>query len=214
MPKALGYATADLPRVSRDEVRRFNKVVTIRDEAGFRAQLNALVREKALPPERSTAALGGVTKTLRQKANALQAGTPWELSATEFQRGRALMLHEFAQPQNLPLAEFAKLAHKSRQQIYKDIAAGRLLALSVGVRGQRLPDWQMDPTLLRLTQAVLAKADDVDAWTLFHTLSEPMDGLQGRSPLKAVRRGNLASVVKAVLNALGIHGRGPFVEQA
>ena len=112
------------------------------------------------------------------------------------------MLREFTQPQNLPLAEFAKLAHKSRQQIYKDIVAKRLLALSVGVRGQRLPDWQLDPTRLKLTQEVLAQAHDVDAWTLFHSLCEPLAGLRGRSPLNTVRPGNLAGVVKAVLNAL------------
>jgi len=53
----------------------------------------------------------------------------------------------------------------------------------------------------------------VDAWTLFHTLSEPLDGLQGRSPLKAVRPGNLAGVVKAVLNALSIHVPSAAVER-
>ena len=40
-----------------------------------------------------------------------------------------MLLETFNQPHNLPPAEFAKLADKSRQQIYKDIDAGRLLAL-------------------------------------------------------------------------------------
>jgi hypothetical protein len=68
------------------------------------------------------------------------------------------MLRLFEQPQNLPLPEFARLAHKSRQQIYKDLAAKprRLLALSVGPRKQRLPDWQLDPLRLRLTQDYLS----------------------------------------------------------
>lgn len=214
MPKTTGSATADVPRVSLDEVRRFEDVVTIRDEAGFLAQLNALVREKAVPGERSDTGPTRVRESLRRKADGLRAETPWEPTTTDIQRGRALMLRDFAQPQNLPLVQFAKLAHKSRQQIYKDIAARRLLALSVGVRGQRLPDWQLDPIRLKLTQEVLANADDVDAWSLFHALSEPMDGLQGQPPLQAVRPGNIASVATAVLNALGIRGRGAHFERA
>ena len=149
---------------------------------------------------------------LAQEADALKARVSWKPSSTDMTRGRQVLLKEFSRAQNLPLAEFAKLAHKSRQQIYKDIAARRLLALNVGVRGQRLPDWQLDPVKMKLTQEVLAKADDVDAWTLFHKLSEPIEGLQGQSPLRAVRRGNIDGVVRAVLNALGIHGRSTVVE--
>jgi hypothetical protein len=212
MAKTLDYAAANAPRVSPGDLRRFNKVVTIRDPVGFRKELDALLRDKTLP-SRSGATTAALARTLREKAGALQAENAWAPSATDIQRGRALMLREFTQPQNLPLAEFAKLAHKSRQQIYKDIVARRLLALSVGVRGQRLPDWQLDPTRLKLTQEVLARAHDVDAWTLFHTLSEPLDGLQGRSPLKTVRPGNLAGVVKAVLNALSIHVPSTAVER-
>ena len=214
MPKAPeDIATRNIPRVSLNELRRFSKVVTIRDAAGFREQLDALLREKSLPPERSAVTPGSIKETLRQKALRLKVETPWAPSTTDLQRGRLLMLREFAQPQNLPLAEFAKLAHKSRQQIYKDIAARRLLALSVGVRGLRLPDWQLDPTRLKLTQKVLAEADDVDTWTLFHALSEPMDGLQRRSPLQAVRQNNLANVIRAVLNTLSIHKSGPAFER-
>lgn len=214
MPKTLRFATTDSPRVSLDELRRFRKVATIRDKAGFLKQLDTLLRERAVYPERRADPPAAVTKTLREKANLLKAGTLWEPSATELQRGRVVILREFDDPRNLPLAEFAKLARKSRQQIYKDIAARRLLALSVGVRGQRLPDWQLDPTSLKLTQEVLVRAEDVDAWTLFHALSEPMDRLQGKSPLTAVRPGNFASVVKTVLNSLGIRGPHRDLERA
>ncbi len=50
-----------------------------------------------------------------------------------------MLLETFNQPHNLPPAEYAKLADKSRQQIYKDILARRLLALNVGPRGQNCP---------------------------------------------------------------------------
>lgn len=206
MPKSHGLATPDLPKVSSAEVRRFAKSVTVRDHARFVAELNRLIREKLASADHVVVP---VRDALRQKANALMGETSWEPSASDVQRGRVVMLHEFSQPQNLPLTDFAKFANKSRQQIYKDIAAKRLLALSVGTRGQRLPDWQLDPIRLQLTQAVLANADDVDEWTLFHALSEPLDRLQGQSPVKAVRRGNLANVVKSVLGALGIRGREP-----
>ena len=71
----------------------------------------------------------------------LRADTRWAPNETDVQRGRAVLLETFNQPHNLPPAEFAKLADKSRQQIYKDILARRLLALNVGPRGQKLPDW-------------------------------------------------------------------------
>ena len=202
----IGLATLKLPEVSLADVRRFDKVVTVRDRAAFRAELNRFMRERLASFERSVGAVQ-MQERLQRKANALKAQTAWAPSATDVQRGRVAMLHEFSQPQNLPLTEFAKLANKSRQQIYKDIAAKRLLALSVGTRGQRLPDWQLDSTRLRLTQAVLTRADDVDAWALFQALSNPCDALRGQSPVNAVRPGNLADVLKAVLNALGNQGQ-------
>ncbi|RNK52386.1 integrase, partial [Xanthomonas vasicola pv. vasculorum] len=71
-------------------------------------------------------------QTLARKAAALRAETRWAPNETEVQRGRTALLKTFNQPHNLPIPEFAKLADKSRQQIYKDILARRLLALNVG----------------------------------------------------------------------------------
>lgn len=90
------------------------------------------------------------------------------------------MLRVFEEPQNLPLAWFAQLARKSRQQIYKDLSA----------HPRRLPEWQLDPMRLRLTQQVLKQAADLDPWTLFHALSGPLEALAGRSPVEAVTAGN------------------------
>ncbi|MEG6992986.1 integrase, partial [Pseudomonas aeruginosa] len=72
-----------------------------------------------------------VGQALARKAAALRADTRWAPNETDVQRGRAVLLETFNQPHNLPPAEFAKLADKSRQQIYKDILARRLLALNV-----------------------------------------------------------------------------------
>src|SRR3546814_7569787 len=60
-------------------------------------------------------------------------------------------LEAFNQPHNLPPAEFAKLADKSRQQIYKDILARRLLALNVGRSEEHTSELQ---SLMRISYAV------------------------------------------------------------
>ena len=121
------------------------------------------------------------------------------------------MLKVFEAPQNLPLPEFARLAHKSRQQIYKDLSARRrrLLALNVGPRRQRLPDWQLDPLRLRLTREVLEHAPDIDPWTAFHALSDSQDGLDGHSPIEMVNSSRFDFVLKVALDALGIQKQGP-----
>ena len=69
---------------------------------------------------------------------------------------------------DLPLLVFARLSGKSRDQINRDIKARRLLSLSLGNRGQRIPDWQLDPLLHKLVLAVLMRSPDVDAWRLYH----------------------------------------------
>jgi hypothetical protein len=190
--------------VTAAEIRRFDKVVTVRDQRAFLAELDRLVREKIAAAEQATGVEERDVMALRYKAAALRADTPWQPSASDIQRGRAALLHEFEQPHNLPLTEFARLAHKSRQQIYKDIAARRLLALDVGRRGQRLPDWQLDPAALQLTQALLAGARDVDAWTLYHALSAPAPALDGQAPVQAVQRGKVEALARLLLDGLGL----------
>lgn len=195
------------PKVTPAEVRRFESVARIDDPEAFAAELDALFQEKLTVAGRPVVDSPGMVGVLADKARELRAGTRWEPSATDLQRGRAELLRMFDQPRNLPVREFARLAHKSRQQIYKDLAARprRLLALSLGSRGQRLPDWQLDPLGLRLTRAVLKATPEVDAWTLYRALAEPLGGLDGRSPVEAVNPGNLDRVARAVQDALGIH---------
>lgn len=210
MPKTLEFIAEHLPRVTVDEVRRFSDTVEIRDAQAFAAELEAFVQERIesveLPPSMEIPIeVETVDQTLARKAAALRADTRWAPRETEIQRGRAAMLEAFEQPHNLPLPDFARLANKSRQQIYKDIEARRLLALNVGPRGRRLPDWQLDPVKQRLTQAVLQGAPVVDAWTLYRALSEPLEGLAGRSPVEAVTVDSVDDMAKAVLNVLGVH---------
>jgi hypothetical protein len=210
MPKTLEFIADHLPRVTVDEVRRFADTVEIRDAQAFAAELEAFVQERVelielplsveVPLEVET-----VEQRLVRKAAALRADTRWVPGETDIQRGRAALLEDFEQPHNLPLTNFAELANKSRQQIYKDIEACRLLALNVGPRGQKLPDWQLDPVKQQLTQAVLQGVAGIDAWTLYRALSEPLEGLGGRSPVEAVTANSIDEVAKAVFNVLGVH---------
>ncbi len=208
MPKTSATRAFYLPKVTPAEIHRFERAARISDPEAFSAELNALIKEKvALVEAQVMAASSEVADSLVKKAKNLRAESRWVPAATDLQRGRSAMLKVFDHPQNLPLPAFAKLAHKSRQQIYKDLAASppRLLALSVGRRGQKLPEWQLDPLRLQLTRKVLEKAQEVDAWTVFQALSEPMDTLAGKSPVEAVRPGNLDSVLAVVFSALDLH---------
>lgn len=206
MSNTLVFITDHLPEVTIDDVRRFSVAADIRDATAFAAELQAFVHERVesvqLPPALEAAT---VAEVLAGKAAALRADRRWVPDDAAIQRGRAMLIEAFDAPHNLPLPEFAALANKSRQQIYKDIHARRLLALNVGPRGQRLPDWQLDPVRQQLTQAVLEGSEGVDNWTLYHVLSEPLDSLGGLSPVQAVRASSIDTVTRAARNALGLH---------
>lgn len=211
-------APTRLPRVTARDVRRFADIADIRDTKAFAAELQAFVHERvqALQAPAQTpahpASLAHHTQSLKQglakKAAALRADTRWAPDAADIQRGRALLLQAFDRAHNLPLVEFAKLAGKSRQQIYKDILARRLLALNVGPRGQKLPDWQLDTHKQQLTQAVLTHAPEIDNWTIYRALSEPLEGLGARSPVEVAAPGTVDKAARAALNVLGIHETG------
>ncbi|WP_068636377.1 integrase [Thauera butanivorans] len=210
MPKTLEFIADHLPPITVDDVvRRFSTSVEIRDARAFAAELQEFMHERVeaveLPPSLDLP-LGAETteQALARKAATLRADTRWVPGETDIQRGRAALLEAFDRPHNLPLPEFARLANKSRQQIYKDIDARRLLALNVGPRGQKLPDWQLDPVKRHLTQTVLQGAAEVDNWTLYRALSEPLEGLGGRSPVEAVTADSVDEVARAVFNALGM----------
>lgn len=206
MSNAVELIADRLPRVTEEDVRRFAAIVDIRDVGAFAAELQAFVHERVEAVELpARLEMETLERTLERKASALRADARWAPNETEVQRGRTLMLENFNQPHNLPIPEFAKLADKSRQQVYKDILARRLLALNVGPRGQKLPDWQLDPVKQQLTQAVLQEVEGIDHWTIYGALSEPLEGLGGRSPVEAVTPYSLDVVAEAVFNVLGVH---------
>ncbi len=193
----------DQPVVTPTEVLRFDKAVTVLDRGAFLFELDRLVREK-LAAATNTTSETPLTKRLHRKSESLHAGTSWAPTAFDVQQGRAELLREFERPHNLPLADFVRLARKSRQQIYKDIASRRLLALDVGRRGQRIPEWQLELPGLQLTRAVLQATEGLDPWTVYRTLAEPTEALDGRSPVASVNRGNVDATARVVLALLDV----------
>ncbi|SEE52466.1 tyrosine-type recombinase/integrase [Pseudomonas kilonensis] len=127
-----------------------------------------------------------------------------EPQVSAIQRQRAEMLATYEASNNLPLLVFAKLAGKSRDQINRDIRARRLLSLSLGNRGQRIPDWQLDPLRQRLVLAVLKRFPDVDSWRLYRTVCEPHERLKGRSPIDGLTLENFDLTARIVCRALGL----------
>ena len=204
MRKAQAASAVNQPLVTPTEVRRFDKAVTVRDRGAFLFELDRLVREKLAAAASTASETPPLTEALRRKAESLRGAISWAPTAADVQRGRAELLREFDRPHNLPLADFVRLAHKSRQQIYKDITARRLLALDVGRRGQRIPDWQLQAPGLQLTRAVLQAADDVDAWTVYRALAEPCEALGGQTPAAIANRGNVDAIARVVLASLGV----------
>lgn len=189
-------------KISEGVLDEFADVATIRDKLAFSTRLSIVIEREVKLALRNRQR----EKTLTEVSiPSFRADHRWEPSALQIQRGRTLMLSEFRKPHNLPVANFALLAGQSRQQIYRDIQMRRLLALSIGTREQRIPDWQLDGPSKKLTQALLEKAQDVDEWTLYYALSEPCEELSRKAPVEVVSAGNMRRTLDALLTKLDIH---------
>lgn len=95
---------------------------------------------------------------------------------------------------------FAKLAGKSRDQINREIKAGKLLSLGMGNCGQRVPDWQLDSVKNKLVQVVLKQATEADSWRIYNVLTKPHQLLGGRPPVEVVTQGNFQAVVEVAIS--------------
>ncbi|MGK8436821.1 tyrosine-type recombinase/integrase [Ectopseudomonas hydrolytica] len=122
-----------------------------------------------------------------------------EVVVSDFQRERMEMLEIYEAPHSLPVVQFAKLAGKSRDQINREIKAGKLLTLSMGNRGQRIPDWQLNPFKSYFVQALLQRTKEVDSWRLYRMLVLPREALGGDSAIEVVSSENLYEVAQMVI---------------
>lgn len=136
-----------------------------------------------------------------------RAAQAWTPTDEDLLRGRAAFQVELARPENIPLADFARRAHKSRTEVERAIAARSLIALSANDDGRRISAWQLNATKLRLTRAVLQTAHDADAWTIYQALTAEMDVLGFRSAVEAVSESTVDDVARKVLARLGVRPR-------
>ncbi len=118
---------------------------------------------------------------------------------SEAQRERMQLLETFEAPHNLPVAEYAKLVGKSRRWITYEIQAGNLLSIHMGNRGQRVPDWQLDPVKHKLIQAILKQVPrSINTWHIYHALLRPYDALGKLPAIEAVGPTNLHLAARLV----------------
>ncbi|MDF6002660.1 hypothetical protein P4050_35910 [Pseudomonas aeruginosa] len=89
-------------------------------------------------------------------------------------------------------------AGKSRRWISYEVKAGNLLALNIGNRGQRVPDWHLDPAKHALIQALLTVNRGAEPWTIYHALVAPRGGSRKRSAIDSVTFDNLDRMISLV----------------
>ncbi|MEE1926537.1 integrase arm-type DNA-binding domain-containing protein [Pseudomonas sp. 148P] len=119
---------------------------------------------------------------------------------SDIQKEREKMLAIYEAPSNLLLPAFARLAGKSRDQINRDIKARRLLSLSLGYRGQRIPDWQLDPVKHKLVLAIFQALPAIGPWDVYRMLSEPHEKLCGSAPCNAVKLENFDELLSVLIS--------------
>lgn len=105
-------------------------------------------------------------------------------------------------PHCSPAVVFAQAVGKSRRWISYEVQERKLLALTMGNLGYRIPDWHIDPLKHKLIQAVLKFARERDPWDVHDVLSRPHEMLDGRAPIEAVTFANFHEAVMAACFAL------------
>lgn len=123
--------------------------------------------------------------------------TALQSELSEDQKARLARLSVFNSARMLPLPVFAKAVGKSKRWIAYEVRAGKLLALSMGNRGKRIPDWHLDPVKHHLIQTVLKYARDADPWLVYDALTHSCRTLENRAPIDAVERANVHEAAMA-----------------
>lgn len=166
------------------------------EEAAIASSIGGIESPCGVPIVVSPANQGGAFKRL-SPVSIVQVSVAREVSVIQREREEMLALYEA--PSSLPVPLFAKLAGKSKDQINRELKAGRLLSISIGNRGQRVPDWQLVPLKLKLAQVMLKQALYAEPWELYLLLTKPHPGLGDRVAVDIVTPANLDKVVKALL---------------
>lgn len=120
-----------------------------------------------------------------------------EVSTIQCEREKMQVIYE--SPNNLPVSLFGKLAGKSKDQINRELKAGKLLSISLGNRGQRVPDWQLVPLKHRLAQVLMNQCPHADSWDLYRMLTQPHPDLGDRAAIDAVTPTNVPAIIRVIM---------------
>ena len=137
-----------------------------------------------------------------------------EPEVSAIQREREEMLKIYESPSNLPIPLFGKLAGKSKDQINRELKAGKLLSISLGNRGQRVPDWQLVPLKHRLAQVLMNQCAHADSWDLYRMLTQPHPDLGDRAAIDAVTPTNVPAVIRVIMGDYQEHADVPGTHTA
>ena len=115
-----------------------------------------------------------------------------------FQRGderKAALLRE---PTMLTGEAAAARLGVSRETINKRAQQGKLLALEFAKRGKRYPDWQFEDRLVGPpVERVLAALMYLPPWERYRFFTQRLPGTAGRTPIEALRLGEVEAVRRA-----------------
>ncbi|HET9522800.1 MAG TPA: hypothetical protein VFO90_01130, partial [Terrimicrobiaceae bacterium] len=107
---------------------------------------------------------------------------------------------------SLSSEQMAEVLRLSRQAVDKRRKTNRLVGLDAGRHGYIYPAWQVTKSgMLNGLEEVLAELKDHDPWMRVQFMLQPNSRLNDRTPLEALREGDIASV-RAAARALGEHG--------
>ena len=132
-----------------------------------------------------------------------------EPEVSAIQREREEMLAIYESPNNLPVPLFGKLAGKSKDQINRELKAGKLLSISLGNRGQRVPDWQLVPLKHKLAQVLMNQCPHADSWDLYRMLTQPHPDLGDRAAIDAVTPTNVPAIIRVIMGDYQRHEDAP-----
>ncbi|HEC0466444.1 TPA: tyrosine-type recombinase/integrase, partial [Pseudomonas aeruginosa] len=132
-----------------------------------------------------------------------------EPEVSAIQREREEMLAIYESPNNLPVPLFGKLAGKSKDQINRELKAGKLLSISLGNRGQRVPDWQLVPLKHKLAQVLMNQCPHADSWDLYRMLTQPHPDLGDRAAIDAVTPTNVPAIIRVIMGGYQRHEDAP-----
>ncbi|WP_342308929.1 site-specific integrase [Burkholderia pyrrocinia] len=141
-----------------------------------------------------------------QRLSAIDVPQYAQPSPTDQHRERMQLLEKFEAAHNVVVADYAKLAGKSRRWISHEVREGKLLALTMGNKGQRIPVWHLEPVKHQLINTVMRHEPGRDGWQVHDALLTLQKELNGRSAIDAVNYRNMQSMVHLVRSTLHAAG--------